>query len=235
MRSCKGTSLIEMLSALFITSFIGVVMCEIAVTQNVVAFKTNNKIDSLIAAKRFFPQLEREIHMARSFVYSTAPIFSCTPTDLYLTVPNKFDADGAPTVSAAGWGWAVALVHYSIIKDINRPGQYQLRRTELVNGVDTNPTIILSGIVGPDATETASPQVFKYFYSNPSTYSFGPTLLSPSSSAQNSPQNTADNSQIVGVRVTLEVTGDLSARAELNSRSFAFASDLFTRSNSSAP
>jgi len=64
-RSATGMSLIEVLSAMFIMSFVAAAMCEIAFTQNVVAFRSFNRSTGLMEANRFQAQLEHEIHMAR--------------------------------------------------------------------------------------------------------------------------------------------------------------------------
>lgn len=188
-------------------------MCEIAVTQNVVALKTANKLDSLVAARRFFPQMEREIHMARAF----GPLL--TTTQLQFALPD-FDSAGLPVAGADGWSTRVCT--YQVIADDSRPGQSKLVRS--LAGGDT--TVLLTGLVGPlNSNDPVVPQIFKYYQRGNATPISSPPLVLTGS----------DVAQVVGVKVTAEVAGNESARSELNSRSFAFSSDLFARSNLSAP
>jgi hypothetical protein len=65
MRTANGMSLIEMLSAIFIMSFVAAAMCEVALVQNSVAFRVYGKIEGLTSARRLAPTIEREVHMAR--------------------------------------------------------------------------------------------------------------------------------------------------------------------------
>ncbi len=65
MRSRSGLSIIEILSAMFVMSFVAAAMCEVAIVQNAVAFRAYGKIESLTSARRLAPTIEREVHMAR--------------------------------------------------------------------------------------------------------------------------------------------------------------------------
>ena len=64
-RGMRGISLIEMLSTIFIMSFAAAAITEVCVTQNVVAFRTFNKIESLTNSRRVASVMERDVHNAR--------------------------------------------------------------------------------------------------------------------------------------------------------------------------
>lgn len=208
MRTNKGTSLIEMLSALFITTFIGAIMCEIAVTQNVVALKTYNKIDALVSARRFFPSLEKEIHMARLVTGSSQTLNIQIPT---------FDSSGFPLGTSSKDLWILRTISYQVVADPDtsnsRHGQFVLQRTDENGNVKT----VTTGIVGPiNPSDTADPiaqipvpSVFQYYSTSKS---------------------------LNGVSVTMEIAPSNMERSDLSNKSLAFRTIFKARSNfGSAP
>ncbi|HEY9731285.1 MAG TPA: prepilin-type N-terminal cleavage/methylation domain-containing protein [Drouetiella sp.] len=224
MRNQSGMSLIEMLSTLFITAFIGAIMTEIAVTQNVVSLKASTKMDSLVAARRFFSSFEHDVHMARSFV-------SITPTSLQLETPVYATSGaqvGLPQMSSSQW--LINTVTYSLIADTDptRTGQYMLQKT-VVSPSSTTTTILVSGIVGPmDPANTTTPKIFRYYRQT----SAGTTLIDAPTAGFTNP---LDMTQIAGARMTVEIAPENSARSDATTRSFAFASDVFSRTNVISP
>jgi len=225
-RNHHGMSLIEMLSTLFVTAFIGTIMAEIAVTQNVVSLKTSNRIDSLVAARRFFNGFERDVHMARTFA-------SATPTSFQLYTP-EFITSGSQVglPQQANSKWLTDLVGYSIVADASRPGEFVLQKQALVpaTGTTTTTYTLASGVVGPmDPSDTTMPKPFRY-YQKISATALPQLVDAPSTGFTN-----FELSQIVGVRVTVEVAPNSSVRSDTSNKSFAFASDVFTRTNMVAP
>lgn len=228
MRSQQGMSLIEMLSTLFITAFIGAIMTEIAVTQNIVSLKTSNRMDSLIAARRFFTGFQRDVHMARLFA-------SATPTSFSIYTP-EFSTSGTqvglPLQSNSKW--LTDLVSYSVAADTDpsRTGEFVLQKQALIpsTGTSVTTTRLASGVVGPmDPASTTTPKLFRYYLK--SSPGDPPELVdAPSTGFTN-----FELSQIVGVRVTVEVAPNTSVRTDTSSRSIAFASDVFARTNMVAP
>jgi len=208
MRTQQGTSLIEMLSALFITSFIGAIMCEMAVTQNIVALKTYNKIDTLVSARRFFPALEKEIHMARFITGSDQT--------LNLQIPT-FDAAGFPLGTSIKDLWLLRTISYQVVADPDtssaRHGQFIMQRVDENGNVKT----VTTGIVGPinpanpadPVAQTPLPSVFQFYSTSKS---------------------------INGVVVTMEIAPNNMVRSDMSNKSLAFSSAFKTRSNlGSAP
>lgn len=225
-RNRFGMSLVEMLSTVFVTAFIGTIMAEIAVTQNVVSLKTSNRIDSLVAARRFFNGFERDVHMGRAFA-------SAKPTSFQIYTPEFITAGtqvGLP--QQANSKWLTDLVSYSVVSDASRPGEFVLQKqvTAPSTGTTTTTYTLASGVVGPmDPSDTTTPKIFRYYQKVSATAE--PQLVdAPSTGFTN-----FELSQIVGVRVTVEVAPSNSVRSDTSNKSFAFASDVFARTNMVAP
>lgn len=202
MRTQRGMSLIEMLAALFISAFIGMMMCEIAVTQNLVALKTNNKLDSIVSARRFCTQFEKDVHNAAYFSNTNASEFTLRTPSMQNSPVTGLPGPSAPPADT---------IDYSIGPMQGKNNEYQLIRS--VNS--SNATVVVSGIVGPLVNGQTGPQIFRYYPAS-STGTL-PYSLSPDTAS--------------GVRLTLELVGGTSSRNDISSNTYSFSSDVFPRTN----
>lgn len=91
-RDRAGMTLIEMISALFIMSFVAAAITGLAVSQNVVAFRTYSKMDSLTNARRALSQIEKDIRMARIVGDQFGSLSDC----------NQFPSTQNPLYSTSG-------------------------------------------------------------------------------------------------------------------------------------
>lgn len=246
MRAQSGMSLIELLSAILIMSFVGVAITELCGAHNIVAFRTLGKMDGIVNARRAIALFDRDIRLAKSIPSSFSPTANIpgenavatwgAPSPSYvsdyqtliLTQP-VFDQSGYLSTESK-------TIVYKILPDKRKAGKglFVLQRKDF--STTAEPQTILTGIVGPinpsDITDsianTPSPKVFKplirlaeYYKSSgiPSKY-YPPTSI-PSSLTK-------------GAQVTLEIFDTVSESQNGTPKSIAFSREVYTRGNYAA-
>ncbi len=147
-------SLVEMLATILIMGMVATAITEITVTQNVVAFRTFNKIDALTNARRVASFIERDIHNAcfvgdqsntNPNIYPGPPVYTLNGQTLILQLPifyspaatggipaiptqvtntNTVTVNGKP-YSYNSTYWNVDTVIYQVVGDTSRPGTGQ--------------------------------------------------------------------------------------------------------------
>jgi prepilin-type N-terminal cleavage/methylation domain-containing protein len=101
MRDVRGMSLVEMLATILIMGIVAAAITDIAVTQNIIAFRTFNKIDALTNARRVASFIERDIHNA-SFIGDQS------------NTANQNEYPGPPTYTLSGQTLIIQLpIFYS--------------------------------------------------------------------------------------------------------------------------
>jgi hypothetical protein len=251
-------SLIEMLATLMIMSIAAVGITEIAVTQNVVAFRTYNKLDALTNARRVASFIERDVHNAKfiGYIFNSnpnqflgPPSYSLNAQTLILQTPVFYSpaSNGGfpalPTQSSIPNHWNVDTVVYQVVGDSARAGtgQFVLQKTVYPgnhsSGYEPAPTAstqtILTGIVGPvDLTALADPVAL-----TPPPKIFGFFPKSYPMYVGNFPSGVQpDATDINGVSINLELCSDAaSKRVDLVPRSMAFRTEIYMRGNFSSP
>lgn len=242
MRQPKGFTLLEMLCVLFIISFVGVGMAEMAVTQNVVAFRAYNKAAGLINARKLGVMLERDIHNAR-FIgnqggapgYDQYISSAMTLNQQTLIVQIPVYQSSVPVMTSSN-AWDVDTYVYQLKPDPDKAGQYQLQRS-YYPGVTSDPTkaftgeVVMSGIVGPfnpNSSNPGIPAVFSYVTRNAPFYS-------PLGAGTVLKENIGPLAkEIYGVVINLETKNDTeSSRSDYIPRTIAFRQEYYVRANDS--
>lgn len=138
-----------MLSVLFIIAFVGMGMAELAVTQNVVAFRTYNKAAGLINAERFGVLLEKEIHQTTGFTPN------CTQQHLEFTIPFDSTTDVINSISSPS---NFLTYKYDVLRDPadSKGEKYLIQRT-----AGGNVSTVLKNLVGPKSAD-GNIAVFSY-------------------------------------------------------------------------
>lgn len=247
-----------MLATIIIMGIVAAGISEIAVTQNVVAFRTFNKLDALTNARRVASFIERDVHNAKFIGY----IFNANPnqfpgppsyslnaqtlilqTPVFYTPASNGGFPAIPTQSSTSKHWNVDTVVYQVVGDSARAGtgQFVLQKTVYPGdhpaGYEPAPTAsaqtILTGIVGPvDLNAAADPVALtpppKVFGFFPKSY----PLYVPNFPTGVQP----DASDVNGVSINLEVFSDAaSKRIDQTPRSMAFRTEMYMRGNFSSP
>jgi Tfp pilus assembly protein PilE len=155
-RRVHGISLVEMLATILIMGIVAAAITEITVTQNVVAFRTFNKLDALTNARRVASFIERDIHNAcyiGSETTAPGPAISLSPQILILQMPIFYSpsstlANGISAIPTGGTATAIVIINgtpvplpmatkncdtviYQVVGDTTRPGtgQFVLQKT----------------------------------------------------------------------------------------------------------
>lgn len=246
LRHSFGMSLIELLSAILIMSFVGVAITELCAAHNIVAFRTVGKMDGIVNARRAIALFDYDVRLAKAVPSSytpaanipgdnsvatwnaPAPNYVADYQTLILTQPI-FDQNGYVSTETK-------TVIYKILPDKRDPGKglFVLQKKDFSVGGD--PQTILTGIVGPinpsdvpdSIANTPPPKVFKpliklaEFYRSagiPSNY-YPPTSV-PSALTK-------------GAQVTLEIFDTASQSQSATPKSIAFSREVYTRGNYAA-
>ena len=118
-RDIRGMSLVEMLTTILLMGIIAAAITDIAVTQNVIAFRTFNKIDALTNARRVASFIERDIHNA-SFIgdqsnstnqneYPGPPTYTLSGQTLILQLPIFYSPSATGGIPAIPTSFTTAL------------------------------------------------------------------------------------------------------------------------------
>lgn len=243
MRHQKGMSLIELLSAILIMSFVGVAITELCAAHNVVAFRTVGKMDGIVNARRAIAQFDRDVRLAKSFPSSFTPTANIpgdnsvatwnVPSPSYLAdyqtlILNQpiFDQNGYVSTNTK-------TIVYKILPDKRNTGKglFVLQKKDF--SISGDPQTILTGIVGPvnptdtidSIANTPSPKVFKpliklaeYYQSAGIPSNFYPPNMVPSSITK-------------GAQVTLEIFDTASQSQNSSPKSIAFSREVYSRGN----
>ncbi len=236
-RKNRAMSLIEMVTALFIMTFVAAAMTELCVSNNVVAFRTFSRLDGLIKTRRAMTAIDKDIRMASFFPNSYAPTGGYPgdngiavwpiPTPSYITsnqtlivqVP-EFDANDYPT------GQNKTVV-YCVLADKRAPGkgQFVLQRKDFSNS--SEPQTILTGIVGPiDSISSSDPVAL----TPPPVVFTRLTRTAPLYSTS----GTSDNilaSLTNGIACCLEIHEANSSREDLTPKTIAIRREIYARGN----
>ncbi len=246
-----------MIVTVLIMGIVAAAITEITVTQNVIAFRTFNKLDALINARRVVSFIERDIHNAR-FIgsqsdtdpnsYSGPPTYQLNAQTLIIQIP-VFYASGSygnisavPTPTASGY-WNVDTIIYQIVGDPDRAGtgQFLLQKTVYPglhnNGYEPMPVIlnqtILTGIAGP--TDLTKPADSVAGTPPPKVFGFL-SKQTPMYSQNFQPGVQPDATNINGVSINLEVLSNASStRQDLTPRAMAFRTEVYVRGNYYSP
>lgn len=236
-------SLIELLSAILIMSFVGVAITELCAAQNIVAFRTVGKMDGIVNARRAIALFDKDVRLAKSIPNSftpssnipgdnsvatwsaPSPSYSADYQTLILSQPI-FDQDGYVSTDTK-------TIIYKILPDKRNPGKglFVLQKKDFSNNGE--PQTILTGIVGPinpsDVTDpianTPPPKVFRpliklaeFYRSSGIPSSFYPPTTVPSSLTK-------------GSQVTLEIFDTASQSQSASPKSIAFSREVYSRGN----
>lgn len=159
-RTCAGMSLIEMLSAMFIMTFVGAAITDLCVSQNVVAYRATSKLNGIVNSRRAIAMFDHDIRMASSFPSTYTPSSAApgdnsvatwpTPSPSYVVNEQTliveepdFASDGYPKEQNK-------TVIYKVLPDKRTPGKglFVLQKMDF-SIPNSEPQTILTGIVGP--------------------------------------------------------------------------------------
>jgi prepilin-type N-terminal cleavage/methylation domain-containing protein len=264
-RKIQGMSLVEMLTTIMLMGIVAAAITDIAVTQNVIAFRTYNKIDALTNARRVASFIERDIHNARFIGYlptAPGPMVPLSETTLVLQIPVFYSPSaqitkGFPAIPTPGvvpGTWNFDTVIYQVVGDTTRPGtgQFVIQKTIYPGlhppiypfyetaAVAVNQTI-LTGIVGPqDLTQNVDGTANScppavFGYFSKQYPLYSVNSLGIANYQPGNP-STDDPSNFNGVSINLEVMSNAaSKRIDLTPRSMAFRTEACVRGNYYSP
>lgn len=231
-----GMSLIEMVTALFIMTFIAAAMTELCVSHNVVAFRTFGKLDALTKARRVMAMMDQDVRTASFFPNNFVPTanipaansvadwppplpgYAADSQTIILQIP-KFESN-FPTGEQK-------IIVYKILPDKREigKGQFVLQKKDFSN--NSEPQTLLTGIVGPinpsnnvdPVALTPKPEVFSRISRTAPLYS------STGISSFQFPSLTK------GIACNFEVHDAASGRKDLLPKSIAFRREIYARGN----
>lgn len=241
-RNPRGMSLVELLSAIFIMTFVGAAITELCASQNIVAFRSVGKMSGIINARRAIALFDRDVRIANSFPNSFTPTVNIPAENSVANwiVPSpSYVADyqtlilTQPVFDANGYASSSKTIIYKILADKRTPGKglFVMQKKDFSNSDE--PQTILTGIVGPisaqDTTDSISgtppPRVFKPLIRLAELY--GSTGI-PSSAY---PGAVLPSSLTKGVQITLEVFESATQVQSSTPKSIAFAREVYARGN----
>ena len=243
LRSCKGLSLIEMLTAMMLTGFIAAATCDMMAALSLVSLKADNQLSSSLQCKRAIDMLGLQIRAAHN-IKSSPNSQSLTLTVPVLQRKSRSGIEGMPIKDETGIE-SVDQYLYEIIPDPNRPytGEFLLRRTLIKAGKRNSFTdpcpltegqsqIVLKGIIGPlDLSQPINTTAMNY---PPKVFTFLSNLPNPS--PQSIPDNTPElqtggyPTSVSGVAIQVEIQPSDNPNKKIRSTTFGLRSEYFSRS-----
>jgi hypothetical protein len=245
LRSCKGLSLIEMLTAMMLTGFIAAATCDMMAALTLVSLKADNQLSSSLQCKRALDTLGVQIRAAHNLKSAQ------NSQTLTLTVPvmqrkSRNGIEGMPIKDEVG-NESVDQYLYETIADPNRPytGEFILKRTLLKAGrrnsftdpcpfIEGQSQIVLKGIIGPlDLGQPINTAAMNY---PPKVFTYLSNLPNPSQTLNpdNTPEIPAGSlpMSVSGVAIQVEIQPSDNPNKKVRSTTFGLRSEYFARSSS---